>query len=281
MIHTSRQLKALVRNLTKGDSVKAQIILRNYVMERFLERVSLSRYRNNLILKGGTLVTAMVGLDNRSTLDIDVTLKDLPLAMDNARKIVDEIISIQIADGMVFNIDNVITIMDEADYPGVRVVLSGMLEMMRIPLRIDFSTGDVITPKEITYSFNLMFEDRSISVVAYNLETVFAEKLETILSRGTANTRMRDFYDVYALALAQPHNIEPRILREAFFNTSNQRGSSLVAKDAYLVLDEIQSNQKMQTLWKNYQRRFEYAAHISWDDIMASIKELFHDIIPI
>lgn len=175
MIRTSRQLKALVRNLSKGDSAKAQIIIRNYVMERFLERLSLSQYRNNLILKGGTLVAAMVGLDNRSTLDVDTTLKNMPLHETSTRQVVEEITAIQIDDGMMFEIKSVASIMDEADYPGIRIMLDTTLETMHTPLKIDFSTGDVITPREVSYSFRLLFEERTISILAYNLETVLAE----------------------------------------------------------------------------------------------------------
>lgn len=188
MIHTSTQLKTLVRSISKGDSIKAQIIIRNYVMERFLERLSLSPYRNNLILKGGTLVAAMVGLDNRSTMDVDATLKNLPLTEESAKKVVEEITSIQIDDGMAFEIKNVAPIMDESDYPGIRLMLDTTLENMRTPLKIDFSTGDVITPREVPYSFRLLFEDRTIFILAYNLETVLEEKIETLLARGTVNT---------------------------------------------------------------------------------------------
>lgn len=193
MIHTSRQLKALVRNMSKGNSAKAQVIIRNYVMERFLERLSLSPYRSNLILKGGTLVAAMVGLDNRSTMDVDTTVKGMDLSAESVREIIGGITAVEIDDGMTFEIEGIESIMDEADYPGIRVMMMAMLETMRTPLNIDFSTGDVITPHEVTYSFNLMFEERAISILAYNLETILAEKLETLLSRGTANTRMRDF----------------------------------------------------------------------------------------
>lgn len=216
MIHTARQLKALVSNLSKGNSMKAQIIIRNYVMERFLERLSLSQYRDNLILKGGTLVAAMVGLDNRSTMDVDATVKSLPLSEDFARKMVDEITSIPIEDGMAFEIMSVAPIMDEADYSGVRVVLNTKLETMNTPLKIDFSTGDIITPREVLYSFKLLFENRTISILAYNLETILAEKLETLLSRGTANTRMRDFYDIYALTFSQLINIGSTTFQKAF-----------------------------------------------------------------
>jgi predicted nucleotidyltransferase component of viral defense system len=152
MIHTPRQLKALVRNLSKGDSAKAQMIIRTYVMERFLERLSRSRYRNNLILKGGTLVAAMVGLDNRSTMDVDTTVKGVDLSVESIRRIVDEIASIEIEDGMAFKIKSIEPIMEESDYPGIRVMMDAMLETMQTPLKLDFSTGDAITPSEIAYS---------------------------------------------------------------------------------------------------------------------------------
>lgn len=271
MIHTSRQLKALVRNISKGDSGKAQVIIRNYVMERFLERLSLSQYRNIMILKGGTLVAAMVGLDNRSTMDVDTTLKNLPLNEDNVRKIVEEITSIHIEDGMIFEIKSVTPIMDEADYPGIRIMLDTAIETMHTPLKIDFSTGDVITPREVSYSFRLLFEERTISILAYNLETVLAEKLETLLARGTANTRMRDYYDIYVLTNTQEHNIDNATLKEAFVNTSAKRGSIGLLSDVHLILKEVAENTVLIDRWKNYQRKFDYAADVLWADVMESV----------
>jgi len=169
MIRTATQLKALVRNMSKGNSTKAQIIIRYYVTERFLERLSLSQYKSNLLLKGGALVAAIAGLDNRSTMDVDATLNELPLSEDNARKVVEDIVAVTIDDGMEFEITNVSTIMDESDYPGVRVILDTTLNKMHTPLKIDFSTGDVITPREVEYSFRLLFEERSITILAYNI----------------------------------------------------------------------------------------------------------------
>lgn len=272
MIHTSRQLKALVRNISKGDSGKTRVILRNYVMERFLERLSLSQYRNIMILKGGTLVAAMVGLDNRSTMDIDATLKNLPLNEDSARKIVEEITAIHIEDGMIFEIKSVTPIMDEADYPGIRIMLDTAIETMHTPLKIDFSTGDVITPREVSYSFRLLFEERTISILAYNLETVLAEKLETLLARGTANTRMRDFYDIYVLTNTQDHNIDNATLKEAFVNTSAKRGSIGLLSDVHLILKEVAESTVLIDRWKNYQRKFDYAADVLWSDVMESVR---------
>jgi predicted nucleotidyltransferase component of viral defense system len=265
--------------MSKGDSTKAQIFIRNYVMERFLERLSLSPYRDNLILKGGALVAAMVGLDIRSTMDIDATIKNLPLSEESARKIIGEITAVSLEDGMIFEVKNVAPIMDETDYTGIRVMLETTLETMRTPLKIDFSTGDVITPAAVSYSFRLMFEERAISILAYNLETVLAEKLETMLSRGTANTRMRDFYDIYVLQNTQAHNIDKAVLSSAFANTGKNRGSEHLTEDTSLILSEIQDSSELQALWKNYRKKFDYASGIDWSDVMLSVRKLMDIVI--
>lgn len=164
-----------------------------------MERVTLSKYKDNFILKGGMLAAAMVGLDNRATMDIDTSIRNLPLDMEHAKKIVEEIAAVKIDDNIRFEIKDISNIMDEAEYGGVRLSLTAFLDTMKIPLKIDISTGDAITPAEITYRYKLMFEQRYISLWAYPLETVLAEKIETVLSRGVLNTRLRDFYDLYIL----------------------------------------------------------------------------------
>ena len=239
MIKTSRQLKALVRNLTEGDSLQAQIIMRNYVMERFLERISLSKYRNNFILKGGMLVSAMVGLDTRSTMDIDTTIKNMPLSVENAREMIEEIIAVPIDDGMTFSIKSVGEIMDEAEYTGVRVNLEATLETMRTPLKVDISTGDIITPREVLYTFKLMFEERTISILAYNLETVLAEKMETVIARGVANTRLRDYYDLYILQNEYTHAISMEQFKAAFLATCKKRNSIQLIAEGNKILKEL------------------------------------------
>ena len=274
MIRTSQQLKAHVRNMSDGDGTKAQLIIRNYIMERFLERMSVSEYRDNLILKGGVLISALVGIDNRSTMDVDTTIKNLQLSIDSAREIVESILGIELNDGITFEVQSVSSIMDEADYPGIRVMVEANLEKMRTPLKLDFSTGDVITPQEITYTYKLLFEDRTISILAYNLETVLSEKLETIISRGTANSRMRDFYDVYVLDFTFPNKANNNILKNAVLNTSQRRGSSSVMSDMYLILDEVENNAVMLELWGNYQRKFDYAANVSWSDAIQAVRKL-------
>lgn len=274
MIHTSRQLKALVRNIAKGDSAKAQIIIRNYVTERFLERLSLSKYRSNLILKGGTLIAAMVGLDNRSTMDVDTTLKKLPLSETTVRTIIDDVIAVQLEDGMTFEIKSVSQIMDDADYPGIRLMLDTTLENMHTPLKIDFSANDVITPREMQFAFRLSFEDRTIPVLAYNLETVLVEKLETLLSRGTANTRMRDFYDIYILTNTPTQHIDNATLKKAFRETCKNRGSLILLPDMDLILKEVAESASQVALWKSYQRKYQYASSVSWKDVISSVRAL-------
>ncbi len=278
MIKTSRQLKALVRNLTKGDSIQAQTIMRNYVMERFLERISLSKYRDNFVLKGGMLVSAMVGLDTRSTMDIDTTIKNVSLSTETARKMIEEIIAIPIDDGMAFSIKNVDEIMGEAEYSGVRANLEAALETMRTPLKIDISTGDIITPGEVSYTFKLMFEERTISILAYNLETVLAEKMETVIARGTANTRLRDYYDLYILQNEYTYAINMEQFKKAFSATSKKRNSMHLIADGSRILNEIAENEVMQGLWEKYQKKFGYAEDITWEMVMRSIEKLFEEV---
>lgn len=275
MIKTSRQLKALVRNLTKGNSLQAQIIMRNYVMERFLERISLSKYRNNFILKGGMLVSAMVGLDTRSTMDIDTTIKNMPLSVENVKEMIEAIIAIPIDDGMIFSIKSVGEIMDEEEYSGVRVNLEATLETMRTPLKVDISTGDIITPREVSYTFKLMFEERTISILAYNLETVLAEKMETVIARGVANTRLRDYYDLYILQNEYNHAMNMEQFKAAFLATSKKRNSLQLITEGNRILKEIADSEVMQGLWKSYQKKFSYAEDVSWRIVMDSIEKLF------
>lgn len=276
MIHTSRQIKDLIKNKANGNSAKAQIMIRNYMMERFMERLSLSEYKNNFILKGGMLVSSMVGIDIRSTMDIDTTLKNLPLSVDSAENIIKRIISVRLEDGVTFRIKGITEIMDEAEYGGIRVSLDAMLDMMRIPLKIDISTGDIVTPKEIEYEMKLMFEDRKIEILAYNIETLLAEKLETVITRGIANTRLRDFYDIYILQNNSASSIDSKNFRLAVEATCDKRGSGTVFDEAEIIISEIGEDENMQNLWRAYQNKFEYAKEISWDMVMASVKDLLY-----
>ena len=280
MITTARQLKDLVRNLSKKKSADAQILMRNYMMERFLERISLSEYKNQFILKGGMLVAAMVGLDARATMDLDATIKGTNVSVEDVEMIISQIISIPLDDGVSFRIKRISEIMEEADYPGVRVSMETKFDGVITPLKIDISTGDIITPREIKYNFNLMLENRTIEVWAYNLETVLAEKLETVISRNVTNTRMRDFYDIYILQKLYGEQLSKDVLRDALVATAKKRETleQIETEDIDEVFDEIQSSSVMENLWKVYQRNYSYSADIPWHTIMKSIRTLYEII---
>ena len=280
MITTARQLKDLIRNLSKKKSADAQILMRNYMMERFLERISLSEYRDKFILKGGMLVAALVGLDARATMDLDATIKGTNVSLTDVETIISRIISIPIDDGVSFRIKRISEIIEKADYPGIRVSMETKFDGVITPLKIDISTGDVITPREIRYSFNLMLENRTIEVWAYNLETVFAEKLETVISRNIANTRMRDFYDIYILQKLYGEQLSKDVLWDALVATAKKRGTlgQIEAEDIDEVFDEIQSSPVMENLWKAYQRNYSYADDLSWHTVMDAIRVLYQTV---
>lgn len=276
MIKTSRQLKDKVRNMARGDSAKAQLLIRNYGMERFLERVSLSEHRDNFILKGGMLVSAMVGLENRATMDIDTSIRNMPLDTIAAKAMVEEIIAVPVDDNIRFEINDFGTIMDDAEYSGVRISLNAFLDATRIPLKIDISTGDAITPAAVNYQYKLMFEERYITLWAYNLETVLAEKIETVLSRSVLNTRLRDFYDLYVLQ-DTGLEIDKATLAAALTATARKRGSEQVLVLYERTLDEIRISPLMREQWERYQGKNNYAAGIVWDDVISDIRALCDD----
>ena len=271
MIKTSTQLKDLIRNLSKKKATNAQILMRNYMMERFLERMSLSEYQDKFILKGGMLVAAMVGLDARSTMDIDATVKGATVSVGEVEKMIESIISVSMVDGVEFRVKRVSEIMDEAEYPGIRVKFDGV----KTPLKIDISTGDAITPREVRYSFKLMLENRSIEIWAYNLETVLAEKLETVVTRATTNTRMRDFYDLHILSQIYAQSILPSDLRAAIIATAKKRGTEKYLSDAFAAFDEVEADSNMEKLWLAYQKNFSYAVDLPWHTVMDSIRRLY------
>ena len=260
MIKTARQLKDLIRNLSREKSADAQLLMRNYMMERFLERISLSEYRDKFILKGGMLVAAMVGLDARSTMDLDATVKGANVNVEEIENLISAIVSVPIDDGVKFQLKSISEIMDEAEYPGIRVSMTTTFDGVVTPLKIDISTGDAITPREVRYSFKLMLEDRSIDIWAYNLETVLAEKLETIITRTTTNTRMRDFYDLHILSQLHGQSIVPADLRAALIATARKRGTEKYLADAPAAFDEVEADSNMEKLWRAYQKKFPQCA---------------------
>lgn len=275
MIKTAKQLKDLIRNLSKMKSADAQILMRNYMIERFLERISLSKYRDKFILKGGMLVAAMVGLDARSTMDLDATVKGINVNVNDVADLIEGIVSVPIDDGVTFRVNKVSEIMDGAEYPGIRVSMTTVFDGVVTPLKIDISTGDAITPREVRYSFKLMLEDRSIDILAYNLETVLAEKLETIITRATTNTRMRDFYDIYILEQLHGNTLNAQILHDALLATARKRETEGHLAEAKEVFADVEDSPVMQQLWTAYRKKFSYAADLEWNIVMKAVRILY------
>jgi len=272
MINSSRQLKDLIRNLSKEIGIEAHVLIRKYMMERFLERVSKSKYNASFILKGGMLVSAFVGIESRATMDIDTTIKGIPVTITDMERMITEISNIDLEDNVKFRIKKVSEIMDEAEYTGIRFSMDAVLDGAVIPLKIDISTGDVITPREISYSYKLMFEDRTIPIMTYPVETVLAEKLETVISRSITNTRMRDFYDIHLLLRLQ--RVDNDVLALALERTAKKRGSLNLLENAESVLKTIKVSDDMKKMWNTYQKKFRYADAYTWDNIIESVREL-------
>lgn len=274
MIKTSRQLKDKIRNLAAAKSANAQLLMRTFMTERFLERISVSAYHNRLILKGGTLVTAMVGIEARSTMDVDFTVRGVHFDEYEILAMLTSIASLSVNDNVVFRVLGVSGIMGDAEYPGFRVSMEALFDGTVIPVKIDCSTGDAIIPGAIRFPYRLMFEDRSIPVLSYNLETVLAEKLETIVSRGVLNTRMRDYYDVYVLLQTYRESISLDDFKAAFAATVKQRGSENLMAHAGEILRDCALSDALQQLWKAYASSFSYAASLHWNQVMGAVSEL-------
>ena len=274
MIKNATAVKAKIKNKTGGDSDKSQIMLRIYLMERFLERVSLSQYRDNFVLKGGLLVSSLVGVDMRSTMDVDTTVKSLPLNKRSAQKILEEIIAIEVDDGVIFHITKVQDIMEGHEYEGIRFMIECTMDKLKQTIKVDISTGDEITPRAVAYKLPLIIEDRSINLWAYNLETLLAEKLETIMVRAEANTRMRDFYDIHVLLEQDVVTIDRDTMKSAFYATCKRRKSTERIVTIDDVINKIADDEVMKQQWKNYRKTNYYVGALEWDDVMGSTRTL-------
>ena len=274
MIKSRMQLNALIRNKAAGDGDKAQILLRIYMMERLLERISVSRYRDNFILKGGMLVSSLVGVDMRTTMDIDTTIRALPLTQEKAKAFLEKIMAIDLEDNVSFRITKIEDIMEGHEYEGFRFHIEGVLEKLRQTIKIDISTGDAIIPAAVKYELPLILENRKIGLWAYNMETLLAEKLETVMTRAEANTRMRDFYDIYILTRQEVIEINPTHLKEAFAATCRKRGSEAAIPSFDEVLESIEASPEMQDAWENYRKNNPYVEDLTWGEAIHSVKLL-------
>jgi hypothetical protein len=278
-VKNAMQLKAIIKNIAKNKNISAALVLQNYMLERFLERVSLSRYHDNYIIKGGFLIASMVGLDSRATMDMDATIKGYPVNEEAIRKMVEDIIAVPVEDAIHFCLKSVREIREGDEYTGYRVALTADYEKMAVPLKLDITTGDKITPREIEYSYKLMMEDRSIRVLAYNLSTILAEKLETVVSRGDQNTRPRDYYDIYILSKLQAENIDIDSLKAALSATTAKRGSSELMMQYAEIMRTVKSSDVMKRQWDNYRKDFDYAAGIEFEETCDAVVAMMDELV--
>lgn len=269
----ARSFKDKIRNIAKDKNIKAQVIMQNYMFERLLSRLSLSNYKDKFVIKGGMLVAAIVGLDNRATMDLDTTLKNLPLTPEAIRSALEEICSIQVDDEVTFEIGDISPIREDDIYGGYRVKLTAKYDTITTPFRIDVSTGDVITPNPVKYQFSEIFdEEKTFEVWAYNIETVMAEKVETILRRGVFNTRPKDYYDVYILATTQKY--DKKLFKEAFVATAKHRETIEQIADTEMILKNLSESKELKAMWDKYCKEYAYAKEIEYEDIIDVIKGL-------
>ena len=266
-------LKAKIRNIAKQKNIPAQVILQNYMFERLFVRLSASEYKEKFVLKGGMLVAAIVGLDNRATMDLDTTLKNLPLTPEAIRSALEQICATPFDDGVDFEIGTISPIREDDIYGGYRVMLNARFDTLLTPLSIDVSTGDAITPHAVQYSFSEIFDDeKSYELWAYNIETVMAEKVETILRRGVFNTRPRDFYDAYILTTTQ--RFDRAVFADALKATANHRGTTQQIADVPGILHTIEESPELRSMWEKYRKQFAYAQDIEYNQILAVLKTL-------
>ena len=271
---TPEQIKGRIKSVAKQNNADARTLMRIYMMERFLERLAQSEYRDNFIIKGGILVTAMIGVVHRSTMDIDTSMKNLNLSAEDALRVVNQVKDIDLDDGVSFEVKDVSNIMDEMEYPGIRVTMNANVGRLITPLKIDISTGDVITPRAIEFKYDLLLEDRSISLWSYNLETILAEKLQTVLARGILNTRMRDFYDIRMLLDTYEDKVNKAVLKDAFAATCKKRGTDHLQEQAEEIIKIIEADEQLQVLWRAYQKKYSYAAEIDYASVISGVRKL-------
>ena len=275
---TPEQIKGRIKSVAKQNNADARTLMRIYMMERFLERLARSEYRDNFIIKGGILVTAMIGVAHRSTMDIDTSMKNLNLSAEDALQVVNQVKDIDLDDGVSFEVKDVSNIMDEMEYPGIRVTMNANVGRLITPLKIDISTGDVITPRAIEFNYDLLLEDRSISLWSYNLETILAEKLQTVLARGILNNRMRDFYDIRMLLDTYEDKVNKAVLKDAFAATCKKRGTDHLEEQAEEIIKIIEADEQLQVLWRAYQKKYSYAAEIDYASVISGVRKLMDSI---
>lgn len=268
MIKNAKSLMDKLKNLAKTCNITANEALQNYMFERILERLSISKYKNNFILKGGLLLSSIMGIDIRTTMDMDTCIKGITLTDKQLYQVLQEILSIDVEDNVSFEIKNSEPIREEDDYGGLRYNIIAKYEHLIVNLSIDIATGDAITPCEIEYDYKMMFEDRSLKIMTYNIESIVAEKFQTVISRGILNSRMKDYYDLYYLITYKDFSKEN--LKNAITKTFEKRETNI--SDIDRVLAEIKTSDFIKGLWTSYSKKYQFAKDIRFEKIVEKFK---------
>lgn len=268
----ANQLKAKIKNLARRKGVDARALMRLYMMERFLDRVAHSDYKDNFVLKGGMLISYLVGVDLRTTMDIDTTMQNIPLSKQDVAAFISTVIAVEVNDGVSFELQSLENIMEEADYPGIRVSLIADFDGTKTPVKVDISTGHVITPRAIETELPLMFAD-TISLPAYPIATILAEKLQTILVREEFNTRMRDYYDLHALRVSQgDSSFNKGEIAAAFYATAKKRDTLYLLEKAKDLFDRIESSERLAAQWDSYRKKAPWSESLDWKEMMRDLQ---------
>ena len=271
-------IKRLAKEIENKYDLNYYEILQRYMFERVLERISVSKYQDNFILKGGLLLSAMFGIGNRMTKDMDATITGIDVSKNKMLKVLNEILSINLKDGVKFDVVDITDIREDDEYGGNKYHIVGKLQSLKVNLEIDISTGDKVTPRELKYKYPLIFEDRTIMISSYNIETILAEKIETVLRRGVFNSRMKDFYDIYYFLTKLRKEIDINVLKEAMDNTFTKRDSFEYLKDYEQIIDSIIGNERIEKLWNIYSNKYKYASGIDITEILNLLKGIINEV---
>ena len=278
MINNIQSLMDKSRNFATKNNLSVQQVLQSYMFERFLERLSKSEYKDKFIIKGGLLLSSIMGLDMRTTMDIDTNVTGMNFELPQIRKIIEEIVSIELNDNVAFEISNLSPIKEDNDYGGYKFKLIATQSNVKVRFSIDVSTGDIINPRAIEYKYKMILEDNYIDILTYNYETIIAEKLETILKRNTANSRMKDYYDIYYFANIKWNKIDKNILKQALNTTFEHRDSKYELENNSRIIDELAVSESLKLLWQQFTQKHSYAKKTSFDETIQAIKFIFKEI---
>ena len=270
MIKNSKSLMDKAKNIANKSNITVNEVLQNYMFERILERLSISKYKNNFILKGGLLLSSIMGIDSRTTMDMDTCIKGINLTDEELYTVLTEILSIDIQDNVTFNIKNFKPIREEDTYGGLKYNLIATFDGLKVNLSVDIATGDVITPREIEYNYKMLFEDRTLPLMAYPIETIIAEKYQTVIERGILNSRMKDYYDLYYLLSKKLYNNDT--LKEAIKKTFSKRNTDINIINQRM--QEIEESDFLKDLWNNYANKHLYSKNLKYENLIHIIKKI-------